>query len=82
MIQQCRAPLNISIQFGGLLMLFLKQFLFEHRLSDVSVGAERTEQEIKINRRIFGMDGRLVEQNMQPTDARLMPVKSGESSQN
>ena len=42
-------------------------------------GTEMTET--KINRRIFGMDGRLVERNMQPTDARLMPVESGESCQ-
>ena len=45
-------------------------------------GTEMTEQ--KINIRIFGMDGRLVEQNKQPTNARLIPVisvESGESSQ-
>ena len=40
-------------------------------------GTEMTET--KMNRRIFGMDGRLVEQITQPTDARLMPVESGES---
>ena len=40
-------------------------------------GTEMTES--KMNRRIFGMDGRLVERIIQPTDARLMPVESGES---
>ena len=38
-----------------------------------------TETETKVNIRIFGMDGRLVERITQPTDARLMPVESGES---
>ena len=38
-----------------------------------------TGAENKLNIRIFGMDGRLVEQITQPTDARPMPVESGES---
>ena len=45
-------------------------------------GIEMTENEM--NLRIFGSDGRLVEQKIKPTHARLIPVKSvesGESSQ-
>ena len=45
-------------------------------------GTEMTENEM--NLRIFGSDGRLVEQKIKPTHARLKPVKSvesGESSQ-
>ena len=48
------------------------------------VGGDRfpgggTETETKMDIRIFGMDGRLVERITQPTDARQMPVESGES---
>ena len=42
-------------------------------------GTEMTEHEMNI--RIFGIDGRLVEHKTKPTNARLIPVKSGESSQ-
>ena len=44
-------------------------------------GIEKTENVMEL--RIFGSDGRLVEQELKPTHARLIPVKiveNGESS--